>query len=293
MESDVGYIYKITNIVNGKIYIGQTRNKVEDRWKQHIVDSKTPTGWQVNSILYKSIRKYGEKSFNIEIVEECDNQLLNEREKYWIKYYNSYAGNKGSNGYNLTLGGDGCKKYDCEIFEKLWRKGLSASEIARQMGCARHTVILFLKTIPGYEERAKKDRYKAILKVNQSKNTPIDVYNLDGVFIKTFISQVEAAKELHIDKGNISAVLKGKSQCVGEYQMVYHGENPPNYFGRKKKVIQFDECGGFVNEFDDASQAAKAVNGDSSSISKCCRGERATAYGYMWKYKKRGELSVV
>ena len=89
------YIYKITNKVNGKVYIGQSIRSIEQRFQRHINDA-------VNNILdthfARAIRKYGKENFYIELVETCDNQTeLNLREQYWIRKYDSI-----NNGYNET-----------------------------------------------------------------------------------------------------------------------------------------------------------------------------------------------
>ena len=88
-------IYKITNLINGKIYVGQTKQKIEDRLIQHSY-SFSPLG--------SDIRKFGLKNFKIEVVEHCKNQNeLNEREKFWIKKLNC----KIPIGYNIANGGQG------------------------------------------------------------------------------------------------------------------------------------------------------------------------------------------
>lgn len=96
----IGFIYKITNNLNKKCYIGQTHFTVEKRWKEHQQDSHKE--FLQKRPLYNAIKKYGIENFSIETIEEVANNLLNEREEYWIKYYNSY----GNTGYNATLGGD-------------------------------------------------------------------------------------------------------------------------------------------------------------------------------------------
>lgn len=64
MSDYFGVIYKITNILNGKIYIGQTTKSIEKRFGQH----KCATGNR-NSSISSSIRKYGEENFSIEIID--------------------------------------------------------------------------------------------------------------------------------------------------------------------------------------------------------------------------------
>lgn len=76
----MGYIYKITNDINNKIYIGLTnlQNPV-DRWKKHLQDYKKATLYSKRP-LYEAMQKYGIQHFSFQIIEETDNTA--EREKY-------------------------------------------------------------------------------------------------------------------------------------------------------------------------------------------------------------------
>jgi len=92
-------IYSHTNKITGLRYIGYTTKSIDERFKTHCKKSKRGSKLK----FHNAIRKYGQDSWISEILEEIDNEEdLTEREKYWIKYYNSYE-----NGYNLTEGGDG------------------------------------------------------------------------------------------------------------------------------------------------------------------------------------------
>lgn len=98
----MGIIYKVENIKNGKIYIGQTTYTLHSRWLQHIREAKDALDGKRRSfpLFHRMIIKYGESSFKESILEECDDKDLDAREKYWIEYYDSY-----NNGYNATMGG--------------------------------------------------------------------------------------------------------------------------------------------------------------------------------------------
>ena len=92
----MGYIYKISNSINDKVYIGQTLYSIEKRWQEHCYCSKKEK--LQHRPLYSAMNKHGIENFHIELLEECDNNLLDEREKYWINYYNSYH-----KGYNSSV----------------------------------------------------------------------------------------------------------------------------------------------------------------------------------------------
>ncbi|MDE6967215.1 MAG: GIY-YIG nuclease family protein [Clostridia bacterium] len=94
-------IYKLTNKINGKIYIGLTTRTLEQRLNQHHYDCRHG----VDRPLYRAMRKYGEDAFASEIIDTAQSlEELKEKEQYWIKYYDSY-GSHGK-GYNATWGGD-------------------------------------------------------------------------------------------------------------------------------------------------------------------------------------------
>ena len=86
----MGSIYKITNSVNGKVYIGQTMRKPEDRWRQHINNYMREISRDYNSYFHNAIRKYGKEVFVFEEIERCDNTELDIREIFWIDYYQSF-----------------------------------------------------------------------------------------------------------------------------------------------------------------------------------------------------------
>lgn len=100
-------IYKATNKINGKIYIGQTINSLEFRKQQHFREAKSNS--KVNTYFHNALNKYGLDNFLFEAIDNADNiDDLNRKEIYWISYYQST--NK-SLGYNLDSGGKsgGCK----------------------------------------------------------------------------------------------------------------------------------------------------------------------------------------
>jgi group I intron endonuclease len=106
-------IYKITNILNGKIYIGYTTLSILIRFKTHVNKSKSGSDF----LLHKAIRKYGVENFTIEQICECKNfKGLKRMEIFFIKKFNSFY--KYNKGYNMTKGGDGNDMND-EIKKKI------------------------------------------------------------------------------------------------------------------------------------------------------------------------------
>ena len=90
-------IYKITNTLNNKSYIGQSVS-IYKRWQQHKDGAKKP---HHNSAIHLAMQKYGIDFFEFTVLEECEPSLLNEKEAYWANYYNTYV----PNGYNIVLCG--------------------------------------------------------------------------------------------------------------------------------------------------------------------------------------------
>lgn len=93
-------IYKITNKVNGKVYVGQSIDII-DRWKQHYYKAFNSKEVAFNSAIHSAFRKYGIENFELEVIEECSAEELDEKEKFWVKEFNSLS----PNGYNILSGG--------------------------------------------------------------------------------------------------------------------------------------------------------------------------------------------
>lgn len=132
-----GYIYKITCLVNNKIYIGQTTRDITIRFKEHIRDST-----HFDYPLYRAMQKYGTNNFIIELIETCQADELNIREQYWIQYFDSVAWH--NKGYNGTIGGDGCFRksiqLDPQIIQYYINQKYDISQIAEILGCGHNTI---------------------------------------------------------------------------------------------------------------------------------------------------------
>ena len=130
-------IYKITNIVNGHAYIGQSIN-IEERWKNHRCHPKEHSQYP----LYRAFEKYGMENFKFEIIELCSQEELNEREIFYIQKYGTYG-----HGYNQTRGGQGStravKLSDediATIYDLLRNSKLTQKEIAARYKVGEDTI---------------------------------------------------------------------------------------------------------------------------------------------------------
>ena len=159
-------IYKITNLINNHCYIGQSVN-IAKRWVREKSDANNINSESYNTALSRAFRKYGIENFSFEIIEECDQTVLNEREKYWITYYDSHH-----NGYNSTDGGDGNLNLEVKIsyenlmiiYDLLQNSKISQREIARQFNVGEDVI----STINHGKSR-RQDGYSYPLRNNRSK----------------------------------------------------------------------------------------------------------------------------
>lgn len=113
-------IYKIINIVNGKIYIGKSKN-IKKRWKRE------KKGKELNQHIVRSFKRYGINFFQWVLIEECLLEQLKEREEYWMNYFESWNEKKG---YNIRKISDGVEHHSEKSKKKMSivRKGKKLSE---------------------------------------------------------------------------------------------------------------------------------------------------------------------
>jgi len=132
-DPNYGNIYLISNKINSKNYVGITVNDIEKRFNQHIY-SATPRDPQGS--LHFSINKYGSAAFYVKLIEKYPLAKIQEREKYWIKFFDSYQ-----NGYNQNIGGAGVggKTVNLQIcFNK--KTYSSVSHLERSLGINNGTL---------------------------------------------------------------------------------------------------------------------------------------------------------
>ena len=186
----MGYIYKITNKNTGKMYIGQTTQDLEERWRGHR-SSKSNCRY-----LKSAIKKYGIYNFEFKLICVCFDNDMDKFENDYIKKYNTLV----PNGYNLREGGNG-GRHNEETKQKI-------SESLKN-----RTDIIYSKNQLGkpHTEEIKKKISDKLLKYR------IFQINKDGIIINTFNGYTEAAKSIGTTAGTIWNVCNGKDKTSKGY----------------------------------------------------------------------------
>ena len=124
-------IYKITNKVNGKVYIGQSQN-IKERWAEH----KRPSNFiNPTKLLYQAMKEFSLDKFSFEILEECDKTELLNREQYYISLYDSLE----PNGYNMQMGQNYRRKISKEAIQGI-EQDLIENKLSRKEICEKWNI---------------------------------------------------------------------------------------------------------------------------------------------------------
>lgn len=200
----MSYIYKITNKTNNKVYIGKTDYTIEKRWKEHCSDRFR---YQERP-LYRAINKYGEESFYIELVEECNSELSSEKEIYWINFYNSYK-----NGYNATLGGEGAQTINHSLIIESYLELKNCKLVANKFNICQETVrdTLHSNNIEVFSSSI----------VNQINKKKVEMYSKDLELIMTFPSVESAGKYIDELKNINRSKQHIREVCLGKRKTAY------------------------------------------------------------------------
>lgn len=199
----MGVIYKATNKINGHSYIGQTTN-FQRRKMEHL-------SCKCASVFAKALKKYGKENFIWEILEECNNNELDEREIYWISYYNTYY-----NGYNSTQGG----QFNDGLLQ--WQK--THKDIMKE------NALNGLKYAEQYWEDKEDERIR-IIKERQKQAVLVVMRKVKCVELNKIFNSLSEAEKWSKTKDNpnglvshhqhISKVCSGKRHTTGGYHWEY------------------------------------------------------------------------
>lgn len=211
----MAYIYKITNKLNGKCYIGKTEKiNPEERFDEHIRDAKK--SHKEHRPLYAAFNQYGIEHFSFEILEETSEPTI--REQYYIKYYNSY----GKTGYNATFGGDGKTYLNHQQIIEDYKILQNAQAVANKNECHRDSVLNILKNnnipILSSQEVSRNQHKKKVLMLNKDSKVILkefSTYNEAGAYvIEKGYSNMATPHSAGI---KISAVCRGKRKTFAGF----------------------------------------------------------------------------
>lgn len=243
-------IYKITNMINGKVYIGQSIN-IKARWKDHVNTLNRKDSHSV--LLQRAWNKYGEESFSFEILELCTEDMLDEVEIKYIDLYDAH-----NNGYNIEPGGNKNKHLSEETKQKIGdanrgRRHTKESKIKMSKSRTGENNGMYGRT-HSIESRRKMSEAKKGKPGHQSSAKQKDAARRSNT--GKVVSEETRQKISQANKGNIPVNKNLNSVYCLELDRIF--ENP--------------------------SSAGKELKIRSGNIIECCEGKRKTCGGYHWMY---------
>jgi group I intron endonuclease len=319
-------IYSITNKLNGKRYIGQTYN-FKYRWMRHRSYLKHNT--EHNAHLQNAWNKYGAENFEFEIIERCKFEQLDEREIYWINYYDSKNA-----GYNFADGGLGCKGYkhtDEEIAkmrmiqnpEPIVMLDLNGEYIRTFVSAGEACDFLSKKSTSGIKRCCEKDKYKKAygyiwiyekdyksgnidwnyyLSKNKNLPKPVLQYNFNMELIKEYASAYDTSRK-GFNSATVSAACNGKYDTYKGYIWIWK-DNPEIYYKNKAKrkekalnnkksreriILQYSKEMEYLKEW--TYDEILNNNFNLRAIQSNCSGHTKTSQGYIWRYKSEESVA--
>lgn len=314
-------IYKITNLSNGHVYIGQSRD-IKRRWRNEKSAAFNKKSRSYDTVLSKAFRKYcivNEDSidfscFSFEVLEECSVDVLNEREQYYISKYNSRI-----EGYNMTEGGFTShiqlltQEHVLQIIECL-RSELhkSSEQIGKEFGisgrmvrninsgaCHRLDGIdypirpKFVSNPRNTKLRCGHAKPKPSIPVTQSRCPDLNVlfkqiYNTSFTAVGKVYGVSATAVQKWLKESKVPSKIKEfrlwyQKEILKESLVVKEKQVRP----APKPVIQYSLTGTYLHKFFSLNSAASAVSSNnygSVHIKEVCEGKRKSAYGYCWRF---------
>ena len=213
-------IYKIENLINHKIYIGQSLY-IEKRWHDHLFAKD-------DFAIHQAFKKYGIQNFTFQILEECSVEELDEKEIYWINFYQSLV----PNGYNMVEGGTngagyskGKKVLQFDLQGKFIKEYPSALQASQITGIA-HTQICkccrgIIQQSGTYQWKYADDTKKILPIIKRTDFTVIQLDKETEEIIEEYNSIAEASRITGIAKATICNVCNGKGKTAGGYIWKY------------------------------------------------------------------------
>ena len=292
----MGYIYVLTNKLNGKKYIGQSQQAdIKSRWRSYHAMKKHSIG----TVLLNALKKNGIDNFKFQIICICFDEDCNQYEKDYIKKYNTMK----PNGYNMQDGGKNpsitCrKKIVLSDEEKEKRKGRFLGEKSANFG--KPISDEQKKKLSEAVKRAFVDsKFKTRASSKGHVQKAVQKCDINHVVLETYPSILQAAASF----GTSPAVIK-RYAIEGKFYRGFYWKlisaigvkktvTPPWHLAVesvKKRVHQFDINQKFIASHTSISEAARTVNGCISTLSKCASEDEKhkrykTHKGFVWSFK--------
>ena len=246
-KKDIG-VYKIENLINGKVYIGQTKECFQRRYWLHRWELKN--GTHKNSYLQKAWNKYGEKNFKFEVIEILPKEEIDNREKFWIKKYKNL-----NMCYSIQDGGqpDKVVELSLEMRQKIGelnRQRLLGSKLSeetkRKMSLSRKNKHQYKKTDILTLEQAKEIKQRLIngeksKKIAQDLNVPYKTVNniLSNDSFKTTVF-VEGWEEFQQNRSRLKRLSEQEiEEIYNLYDKIGTYRGVAKIIGRDKEVIKY------------------------------------------------------
>lgn len=287
-------IYKITNLVNNHTYIGQAVD-IQKRWISHKYEANNPNTVQYNYTIHRAFRKYGLDNFSFEIIEQCCAEELNDKEIYWINYFDTY-----NNGYNETPGGD-CgpvmkgednprailTEEDVHVIRS------AALQCLPQKDFFEHS---YLKEKISYRQFCRIWRgegWESILpKAVQYVKTEEYLNKIRKNARACTITQTQKDAWKDIEQRKINGESRKSVYEKYKHQYTISGFDSiwykirENTKPKSRKVIKLDKnTMQELETYDSIAEASRQNNCDASSITKVCKNIKNSCGGYKWKYE--------
>lgn len=247
-----GFIYKIWNNVNDKIYIGQTIKSINERFMEHIYLSRMDDDCRNKHYIHRAISKYGENKFHIqEILKISRNDInnlkqdLNYFEQYYICNLKSLSTERG---YNISNGGQNksyleksVDKYTIDgVFLETFQSVNCAAKIENISSglissCCKGKISVCNGSVWRYHGEPF-NKYSVKINTGYFKTKKVNCYSLDNIFLKTYDSISDAGRDVGLKNSyHITNVCRGKRNKAGGYKWYYADDiNQPD----KNKIIK-------------------------------------------------------
>lgn len=306
-------IYKVTNIVDGKSYIGQTIRSMNERKKDHINKALNQNS---KTEFHESLRKYGTHCFVwVEIDTAKNINELNKKEQFWIKFYNTIA----PNGYNLMIGGFNKKMHELSkakmsnalkkhLWIKVYKYNLELKlqcvfENIKELKEKENIIYVPYKTKRnefncfernGFIYSLDNDKEKIKKFSEEIKRKQIVHFDKQGKQIQIFKNVYQASISLNIVDPVIYSICEGKTKRMmnDEFFLYFENVNEKNInerlnferYYQKKKIVQKKLNGELIMTFDTIKEASEISKVQQQNICKVCKKQRKQAGGFIWEY---------